>query len=48
MIEPITKLQDAYGVMDTPNGVGARLEELRTKDRAFAQSRGLFFHLHSG
>lgn len=42
MIEPITKLQDAYGTTDTPFVEGARLEELRVKDRAFAQSRGLF------
>jgi hypothetical protein len=42
MIEPITKLEDAYGIMDTPHVEGARPEELRAKDRAFAQSRGLF------
>jgi hypothetical protein len=42
MIEPIAKLQDAYGMMDTPPVEGARLEQLRAKDRAFAQSRGLF------
>jgi hypothetical protein len=42
MIEPIGKLQDAYGMMDTPRAEGARLRELRIKDRVFGQSRGLF------
>jgi hypothetical protein len=41
MIEPITKLEDAYGLMDTPIAEGAELEVLRAKDRAFARSRGL-------
>jgi hypothetical protein len=42
MIEPIAKLEDTYGVMDTPRAEGGRLQLLKTKDRAFAISRGLF------
>jgi hypothetical protein len=31
MIEPIGKLEDAYGTMDTPEVEGSRLAELRAK-----------------
>jgi hypothetical protein len=42
MIEPITRLQDAYGFMDAPTATGDRLAELRRKDAEFGRTRGLF------
>ena len=42
MIEPIVKLQEAYGMMDTPTVEGAKLEELRKWDKEFGKTRGLF------
>jgi hypothetical protein len=42
MIEPITRLQDAYGFMDAPAVAGDRLAELRAKDAEFGRTRGLF------
>ncbi|HEY3285028.1 MAG TPA: hypothetical protein VGN26_22375 [Armatimonadota bacterium] len=41
MIEPITKLEDAYGLSDAPVAKGAALRVLRAKDRAFGRTRGL-------
>jgi hypothetical protein len=41
MIEPITRLQDAYSFTDTPDVSGDRLAELQKKDFEFGQSRGL-------
>jgi hypothetical protein len=42
MIEPIVRLDEAYGFMDTPTVKGAKLQELRAKDKEYAQSRGLY------
>ena len=42
MIEPIVRLQQAYGLKDVPRVDGVRLEELRAKDRDFGNSRGMF------
>ena len=46
MIEPIVRLQEAYGLMDTPVVTGQTLLRLRMKDKAYAQSRGLFSSGH--
>jgi hypothetical protein len=46
MIEPIVRLQEAYGVVDTPVVTGQRLLRLRMKDKAYAQSRGRFSSGH--
>jgi hypothetical protein len=42
MIEPIVRLDEAYGFMDTPSVTGKKLLELRAKDKEFARTRGLF------
>lgn len=42
MIDPLTRLQDAYGMMDTPTATGDRLAALRAEDAALAKSRGLW------
>lgn len=42
MIEPIVRLDEAYGFMDTPTVKGKKLEELRRKDKVYAKSRGLY------
>jgi hypothetical protein len=41
MIEPIARLQDAYGMMDAPAATGEPLAGLRAKDREFGRTRGL-------
>jgi hypothetical protein len=46
MIEPIVRLQEAYGLVDTPVVTGQQLLRLRMKDKAYAQSRGLFSSGH--
>ena len=42
MIEPIVRLDEAYGLMDTPTVTGKKLKVLRRKDKEYAQSRGLY------
>jgi hypothetical protein len=42
MIEPIVRLDEAYGFMDTPTVEGKKLEELRAKDKEYARTRGLY------
>jgi hypothetical protein len=46
MIEPIVRLQEAYGLMDTPVVTGQQFLQLRAKDKAYARSRGLFSSGH--
>jgi hypothetical protein len=46
MIEPIVRLDEAYGLMDTPTVTGKKLRELRRKDNEYAQSRGLYSSTH--
>ncbi len=46
MIEPIVRLEEAYGFMDTPTVKGEKLEELRAKDKEYAQNRGLYSSYH--
>lgn len=43
MIEPIVRLQEVYGINDTPVLSGRAFEEMQDKDRRFARSRGLGF-----
>jgi hypothetical protein len=42
MIEPIVRLEEAYGFMDTPIATGERLKELQEKDKEYARTRGLY------
>jgi hypothetical protein len=41
MLEPVVRLQEAYGVMDTPRLAGPQWEEFVAKDKEFARTRGL-------
>jgi len=41
MIDPITRLEDAYSITDTPTVIGDQLAKLQTEDADFARSRGL-------
>ena len=41
MIEPIVRLQEVYGISDTPVLSDRAFEEMQGKDRSFANSRGL-------
>ena len=43
VIEPIVRLQEAYGISDTPVLSNRALQEMQGKDRNFARSRGLGF-----
>jgi hypothetical protein len=46
MIEPIVRLEEAYGLMDTPIVTGQSLLRLRAQDKAYARSRGLYSSGH--
>jgi hypothetical protein len=48
MIDPMTRLQDAYGMLDAPAVGGQRLKELRSMDRAYGRSLGLEHRPASG
>lgn len=41
MVEPIVRLQETYGISDTPVLSDRAFEEMKIKDRRFAHSRGL-------
>lgn len=41
MMEPVIRLQQAFGMMDTPKAEGKRLEELMQRNRDYGKSRGI-------
>ena len=41
MVEPLVRLQEAYGMMNTPLVEGQRLADLRARDREYGRTRGL-------
>jgi hypothetical protein len=43
MIEPIVRLQESYGISDTPVLTDRAFQQMQGKDRSFAHSRGLGF-----